>query len=158
MAIIKPNNNTISAITALPGAIATGKVLQVVSATMSSNQVISSETATDLSGFAASITPSSTSNKILIIANAFANVTSTNQGYGFFILRGSTQIYASAANYIGYASATIRRSDTFIHLDSPSSTSSLTYKCQAREYVEAQGNIEFSEQARSSITLMEIVG
>jgi hypothetical protein len=30
MAIIKPNNNTISAITALPAAISTGKVLQVV--------------------------------------------------------------------------------------------------------------------------------
>ena len=30
MAIIKPNNNTISAITALPAAITTGKVLQVV--------------------------------------------------------------------------------------------------------------------------------
>ncbi len=33
MAIIKPNNNTISAITALPAAISTGKVLQVVTAT-----------------------------------------------------------------------------------------------------------------------------
>ena len=31
MAIIKPNNNTISAITALPAAIPTGRVLQVVS-------------------------------------------------------------------------------------------------------------------------------
>ena len=28
MAIIKPNNNTISAITALPAAISTGKILQ----------------------------------------------------------------------------------------------------------------------------------
>ena len=30
MAIIKPNNNTISAITALPAAISTGKFLQIV--------------------------------------------------------------------------------------------------------------------------------
>jgi len=30
MAIIKPNNNTISAITALPAAIPTGKINQVV--------------------------------------------------------------------------------------------------------------------------------
>jgi hypothetical protein len=29
MAIIKPNNNTLSAITALPAAITTGKILQV---------------------------------------------------------------------------------------------------------------------------------
>ena len=31
MAIIKPNNNTLSAITALPAAITTGKVLQIQS-------------------------------------------------------------------------------------------------------------------------------
>ena len=31
MSIIKPNNNTISAITALPAAITTGKILQIVS-------------------------------------------------------------------------------------------------------------------------------
>jgi len=135
-----------------------GKVLQVVTATTSSTQVISSETPTDLSGFSASITLSSASNKVLIIANAFANVTTTNQGYGFFILRGSTQIYASAETYIGYSSASTRRSDTFIHLDSPSSTSSLTYKCQARENQASQGNIEFNEHARSSLTLMEIAG
>ena len=35
MAIIKPNNNTISAITALPAAIPTGSVLQVVMGTTS---------------------------------------------------------------------------------------------------------------------------
>ena len=38
MAIIKPNNNTISAITALPAAIPTGKVLQVVNSSMTYGQ------------------------------------------------------------------------------------------------------------------------
>ena len=38
MAIIKPNNNTISAITALPAAITTGKVLQVVQTTDSTQR------------------------------------------------------------------------------------------------------------------------
>ena len=38
MSIIKPNNNTISAITALPAAITTGKVLQVVTATDSTQR------------------------------------------------------------------------------------------------------------------------
>ena len=35
MAIIKPNNNTISAITSLPAAIPTGKILQIVQASYS---------------------------------------------------------------------------------------------------------------------------
>ena len=61
MAIIKPNNNTISAITALPAAIPTGKVLQVVSATQTTSvsTTSSSYITTNLS---ASITPSATSD------------------------------------------------------------------------------------------------
>ena len=47
MAIIKPNNNTISAITALPAAITTGKVLQVVETTVSGQVSFNSTTYTD---------------------------------------------------------------------------------------------------------------
>ena len=47
MAIIKPNNNTISAITALPAAIPTGKVLQVIQ-TSTSTSVSSSDTTLSL--------------------------------------------------------------------------------------------------------------
>ena len=64
MAIIKPNNNTISAITALP--FGTGKVLQVVNTTSSSQRTTNSTSFAD-SGLAVSITPSATSSKILII-------------------------------------------------------------------------------------------
>ena len=46
MAIIKPNNNTISAITALPAAITTGKVLQVVQATKQDTQDFALSTGT----------------------------------------------------------------------------------------------------------------
>jgi hypothetical protein len=65
MAIIKPNNNTLSSITALPAAISTGKVLQVVSATLGS-QVNTTSTSDSDTGLNANITPSSTSNKILV--------------------------------------------------------------------------------------------
>ena len=67
MAIIKPNNNTISAITALPAAITTGKVLQVVSTTKSDVTSSTSTSYADITGMAVSITPSSTSSKILVI-------------------------------------------------------------------------------------------
>ena len=65
MAIIKPNNNTISAITALPAAIPTGKVLQVVQDTKLDTSYIQSTSFTDI-GLSASITPSSSSNKVLV--------------------------------------------------------------------------------------------
>jgi len=78
MAIIKPNNNTISAITALPAAIPTGKVLQVVQnwddQTSSSSSTYADVFASDLS-----ITLSSTSNKVLIIANS-ADAKGSNTG------------------------------------------------------------------------------
>ena len=66
MAIIKPNNNTISAITALPTGLG-GKVLQVVQGN-TATQVAHSTSYAD-TGLTASITPSSTSNKILIMVD-----------------------------------------------------------------------------------------
>ena len=68
MSIIKPNNNTISAITALPAAISTGKVLQVVSVTKTDTQVTSTAVFVDVSGLSLSITPSSSSNKVFLVS------------------------------------------------------------------------------------------
>ena len=68
MALTKINNNTLSAVTTLPSAIATGKVLQVVSNSYSSN-VTTTSTSFVASGYTTAITPSSSSNKIIIIIN-----------------------------------------------------------------------------------------
>jgi hypothetical protein len=77
MALTKINNNTLSAVTTLPAAIATGKVLQVVNSVNTSNA--STSTQTYVSYLTASITPSSSSNKIFIAftGNGYGNV----QGY-----------------------------------------------------------------------------
>ena len=69
MAIIKPNNNTISAITALPAAITTGKILQVVQATHSTT-VAQTASSYATSGLSAAITPSSSSNKVLVLTSS----------------------------------------------------------------------------------------
>jgi len=71
MAIIKPNNNTISAITALPASIATGKVLSV---NITPNNTLSqasnnSSTYADISGVDLVITPVSTSSKFVLYTN-----------------------------------------------------------------------------------------
>ena len=73
MAIIKPNNNTISAITALPAGVG-GKVLQVVSYENGYEQTSTSTTLTDLLSASAttwepSITPTVSTSKILVLSS-----------------------------------------------------------------------------------------
>jgi len=154
MSIIKPNNNTISAITALPAAIATGKVLQVV---QGSNSTQMSTTSTSLvdTGLTASITPSSSSNKVLIIVDAQGQFGS-NTGFGNAIVRGSTAIFQTN-NYSNYDSDSTQTNTraSYCYLDSPSTTSSTAYKLQVLVYnpgtvIQNDGN------NKTTMTLMEI--
>jgi len=165
MAIIKPNNNTISAITALPAAITTGKVLQVVQGTTTSAVNITAQSFTD-TNITAAITPSATSSKVLILISASAKLVSGSSRNsaigGVNILRGSTQIYGGGNNNsIGLYFANTNNDNiwmmpAFSHLDSPSTTSSTTYKMQAQ--IETSGEqITFQTGAmQSTITLLEV--
>jgi len=62
------SNSTLANVTALPAAISTGKVLQVVSNSYSTN-VTTTSTSHVATGYTVTITPSSASNKILILVN-----------------------------------------------------------------------------------------
>jgi len=158
MAIIKPNNNTISAITALPAAIPTGKVLQVSNFVQtSSSQAFSSTSYADLTSVTVNITPSSTSNKILILANLQVKL-NNSEGYGMQFVRGSTSIYATPQTYSIYAEGIneIQNINSFNFLDSPSSTSQQTYKVQVRSYDNT--TINFNTSYNSNIQVMEIAG
>ena len=164
MAIITLNNNSLSSVTSLPAAIATGKVLQVVQGTLSTEAITSSSTYADV-GLSASITPSSSSNKILVLVNLNAvqrrdNLTRLEAK----LLRGSTDIaffggragyqqkygFGSNDHHTGVGSAVCN------HLDSPATTSATTYKVQFK----SQGNLASvhvsSDNDPSQITLMEI--
>ena len=165
MAIIKPNNNTISAITALPAAISTGKVLQVVQANKSDMASSTSQTFADISGLSVNITPSSSSNKILI--SFFANVSTNNHDAHIQLLRDSTAIVGTGAsttnatvNARTYQGDIINTMGT-MYLDSPSTTSAITYKLQWRLNVaqtvylnRRMGDTAYS--TISNITAMEI--
>ena len=177
MAIIKPNNNTISAITALPAAIPTGKVLQVVQTVKTDIFSLStSNTFTDITGLSVSITPSSSSNKILVMYNVSVG-TNGLDGYGYTkLLRDSTSIFigdssgsrVSASNGGASAHGDVQSKHSIQFLDSPSTTSSTTYKIQA--YAQAgtgvirinasynDGNAISNTRDASSITAMEIAG
>ena len=174
MAIIKPNNNTISAITALPAAITTGKVLQVVSVSKNDTFTTTSTSFVDVTGLTASITPSSSSNKILITVLIGRVVTNDGGGFGVQLDRGGSSIYDLAQGNLADTFATgggggmsnnDRKNDVgFIqYLDTPSSTSALTYKIRAKRASAGTGYINRwglndDQGAVSSITLMEIAG
>jgi hypothetical protein len=155
MALIKLGAN---AITALPTGVG-GKVLQIVTAT-TSTEVSNTATSYIDTGLTASITPSSTSNKVLIIIQQVMGKNSANTWIDINLLRDSTTLASlksvgytasTQANYIGIGSG-------FNYLDTPSSTSSLTFKTEFRN-VTASGTVKAQQDnSLSMITLMEIAG
>lgn len=145
-----------------------GKVLQVVQATTATQVVVASTTMTD-SGLSASITPSSATSKILIIATQGSEITrqASDSGAQYRIMRDATQIWTTGTSsynwlYLPSTSATQLTRELFqtiCYLDSPSSTSSITYKTQGAAYQSTNsGKITFqnANQQTSTIILMEI--
>jgi len=149
-----------------------GKVLQVVSTTktdaFSSNP---GNTQVDITGFNASITPSSSSNKVLIHISLMGHGRAGANIANFRLLRGSTVIYlgdTEGSRGRGFATAIdsdeyAQESNSGTFLDSPSTTSSTTYKIQVRSnntvYVNRAAtsqNDAGNYRTASTITLMEI--
>lgn len=143
-----------------------GQVLQVVNSTVTGQLETSFSSATDL-GLSASITPTSSTSKILVLVNAVGccvrNNSSSNTWWHINLLRGSTSLIYFG-DYIGInTSASMGPTPTFpscCYLDSPATTSSITYKIQG---VRASGtnNCIFNYQDNSypnysTMTLMEI--
>jgi len=177
MAIIKPNNNTISAITALPAAITTGKVLQIQTSTKTDTFSTSSTSYTDVTGLSVSITPSSSSNKIFVMAHAAIDH-GASRAMMIQLVRGSTALHigTAASNRPGATffthsdqsgDNTVHYTGAFQYLDTPSTTSATTYKLQARISSNNAGHINRTNndtdnsnnaRAASGITVMEIAG
>jgi len=156
MAIITLNNNSLSSVTALPAGVG-GKVLQVVQGS-TSTEVTHSTSYAD-TGLSASITPSSTSNKVLILVNQHCKAQGPN-GVSLKLLRDSTAIYTPAQSYSFYIDTTdahIRGHQSFNYLDSPSSTSAITYKTQGIKYrSDNTAHTQSGSRWTSFITLMEV--
>ena len=128
--------------------------MQVVEAEYSTQTDISSTSYVD-SGLSVSITPISSSSKILVITNVHCFI----NGSGFIglnIVRGSTQI-AEASMAVGFANNTGNMS-VLTKLDSPSTASTTTYKVQTK-ITAATGTLRINQQdGGSRITVMEISG
>ena len=133
---------------------ASGKILQVVQDVHTSVVSNNTNTFTD-SGISQAITCSATSSKVLVmVTQSYAKGNSTS--YVAQLMRDSTVI--DVLDGIGYTGSTLVQYGyyAFTYLDSPSSTSAVTYKTQVKSgdnvaYVQSQVNGN-----PSTITLMEI--
>jgi len=146
---------------ATPSAGGGGKILQVVTATTSTDTTIASTTFTD-TGLSATITPSSTSSRILVLVTQFASTTrSANDQGGYARLdRNGTVIYADNGGEFtigGASSLAFGFSFAFSYVDSPATTSARTYKTQGKVGTTLNsGQIVFNSTSLGSIVLMEI--
>ena len=135
-----------------------GKVLQVVSATYSTQASTTSGTYQD-SGLTASITPSSATSKILVLTSNLFYVDRETAGQvlgKMNIVRGATQIFEQNQIGSGNDDSFLVSTVSFSYLDSPSTTSSTTYKQQfARVMTTGTVYVQFNS-SNASIILMEI--
>lgn len=138
-----------------------GKILQVVQVTDSTEASSTSATLAD-TGLTASITPSSTSNKVLVLVThgGCAKYGGTNNltALKIALLRGATQI-ALVDDRVAYNASTQYNwvgSTGLNYLDSPATTSSVTYKTQfARQG--GDGTVRINDNnSVTSITLLEV--
>lgn len=137
----------------------TGSVIQVVSATYSTAVTSSTSTYVD-TGLTASITPTSATNKILVLVsqNGVSKVTNDTT-CKIQLLRGASSINVFAF-FAGRNSSTQINSvgsASTCYLDSPATTSATTYKTQ---FASSQGNASATVQEASetsTITLLEVV-
>jgi hypothetical protein len=130
---------------------------------------------TDVTGLSASITPMYSTSKILVFGTMYGNGTATVTQIYFRIMRDSTPIgigdaAGSRYRYTGrgyYESGNLFVSLPFSTIDSPASTSTITYKIQAtteatsslyvnRTQTDTDNTALYFGRAASNITVMEI--
>lgn len=140
-----------------------GKVLQVVYGSTTTATSVNSTSYTDIS-LSASITPSATTSNILVIANVqfYLDINGQSKAMGTRLLRGATAVFtddtglSSGVTALGASAVGQYNRLPVVYLDSPSTTSSTTYKIQGKGN-SASGSLNFQEgNAPSSIILMEI--
>ena len=153
-----------------------GNILQVVQGTKTDTASVTGGTFADV-GLSAAITPSSASSKILVLVQA--NI-SASAGYDIKgrLMRGSTAIHIgdaagnrprATASFTSHYSGSIEYNAAQVNmmfLDSPSTTSSTTYKIQYASYntfvayINRSGSdlnyTDYDARTASSITLLEV--
>ncbi len=133
-----------------------GKVIQVVTATTDTAVSSNSSTRAD-TGLSAAITPANTANKILVIISQHCSAGGGRAVGDIHLMRDSTDLI----NYSQQANADNAMGNFFFqYLDSPSATTSTTYKTQQARVdqsgVFVTSRDDSSGDGRSWITLIEL--
>ena len=157
--------------------VAGGKILQVLSTTKTDTFSTASTSQVDITGFSVSITPSSSSNKVLVSGFLTTSISTTAlYALRFYLLRGSTAIciHDTAGNRSrctfgtqGIYSGDSVISFPFEFLDSPSTTNAVTYKIQVqseapqtiyinRASAETDGDNVITPRYTSTISVKEV--
>jgi hypothetical protein len=115
-----------------------GKVLQVVQSTYSTQTLLFSTTYTD-NGMTVSITPSASTSKVLIlfsVAFYIANGARADNAGSLKLVRNSTDILdlnnVAGVNFSSVNGGGIQYPVSYDYLDSPATTSAITYKLQQK--------------------------
>ena len=138
-----------------------GKILQVVAGT-SSTEVSASSTSYADSGLDVAITPSATSSKIFVVATFGGYQQGGYNGY-WTIYRDSTNLNSGSPDSMTSSHAqdignNIQLSQSLSFLDSPSSTSSITYSVYCKVQTAGQPTKTVNGGPVNSIVAMEIDG
>jgi len=138
----------------------TGSVLQVVNASYGTQVTNSTSTYAD-TGLTATITPTSATSKILVIVHQTGLFKSGNTRITLRLLRSSTSLivfeWGGGTTDSNAVISPAGSGTTF--LDSPATTSSITYKTQfASTSNVAEVRVNLDSNSSSTITLMEIAG
>lgn len=141
---------------------ANGGIIQVVQVTKTDQFATSNTSYTDVTGMSATITPRSTSNKILVRVCVMIGTGNTANDNFIRVLRGSTNILTTDYCVRNDEGTSNNTEYTIEVLDSPSTTSATTYKLQALAesneiFVNRRGSPTVT-MGQSTITLMEVSG
>ena len=142
---------------------ANGGIIQTVNTTFGTSLSGTVASRAD-TGLSLTITPTSSSNKILVLVDLADVAKYGGSGTGsyarFWLMRGSTDLVRFGGQ-IGYSGDTSTNSGATVstnYLDSPATTSAVTYKIQWQNPAGA-GTIEMNASGTTStMTLMEVSG
>ena len=140
---------------------AVGKIGQVVSVTHTADQTSTSTSFADVTNLNASITPSATTSKILVLTDIEFYVAGSSQGINGYlkVVRGSTDIVQRRSQSYSQDGTGVEYENqvSFAYLDSLSTTSSTTYKIQFRLGAGSSVSINHSSDKTGSLTLLEVL-
>ncbi len=156
-----------------------GGIIQVKQTVLDTVFTSNSTSYTDVTGMSVIITPQRSDSKILVMVNLRCSMNQSDRWSSYILLRDSQILFDGTAdgsrtqsslwhiNFEGTGNGNSIGDKNITFLDSPASTSALTYKLQMRVqsgatgYVNRTGNdanADYATRTSSSITVMEVSG